>query len=80
LFYSARQLAQINQTERAFAALSAAMDRGFLCASAITSDPWFASMRSGTHYAALMQEAERRRIETHAAFLAAGGGQVISIV
>ena len=79
LFYSARQLAQINQTERAIAALSAAMDRGFLCASAITSDPWFALMRSGPHYATLMQEAERRRIETHAAFLAAGGGQVISI-
>ena len=80
LFYSARQLAQINQTERALAALSAAMDRGFLCASTITSDPWFASMRSDPNFAALMQEAQRRRIETHAAFLAAGGGQVISIV
>jgi serine/threonine protein kinase len=79
LFYSARQLAQINQTERAIAALSAAMDRGFLCASAITSDPWFASVRSDPQAAAFMQEAERRRIETHAAFLAAGGGRVISI-
>jgi serine/threonine protein kinase len=79
LFYSARQLAQINQTERAIAALSAAMDRGFLCVSAITSDPWFASVRSDPQAAAFMQEAERRRIETHAAFLAAGGGRVISI-
>jgi serine/threonine protein kinase len=79
LFYAARQLAQINQAERAIAALSAAMDRGFLCASAITSDPWFASMRSGPHYAAFMRDAERRCIETHGAFLAAGGGQVISI-
>jgi TolB-like protein len=79
LFYSARQLAQINQTERAITALSAAMDRGFLCASAIRSDPWFASIRSGPRYAALMQETERRRTETHAAFLAAGGGRVISI-
>jgi hypothetical protein len=79
LFYSARQLAQINQTERAIAALSAAMDRGFVCASAITKDPWFASMRSDPRYAALVQEAERRRMQTHAAFLAAGGAQVISI-
>jgi hypothetical protein len=79
LFYSARQLAQINQTERAIAALSAAMDRGFVCASAITRDSWFASMRSDPHYAALVQEAERRRMQTHAAFLAAGGAQVISI-
>ncbi len=79
LFYSARHLARINQTDRAIDALSAAMDRGFLCASAITSDPWFASIRSGPRYEALMQEAERRGIETHAAFLAAGGGQVISV-
>jgi hypothetical protein len=79
LFYSARQLAQINQTERAIGALSAAMDRGFVCASAITRDSWFASMRSDPHYAALVQEAERRRMQTHAAFLAAGGAQVISI-
>jgi hypothetical protein len=55
------------------------MDRGFVCASAITKDPWFASMRSDPRYAALVQEAERRRMQTHAAFLAAGGAQVISI-
>ena len=79
LFYAARQLARIDQTDRAISALSTAIDRGFLCASAIARDPWFASIRSGPHYAALMQEAERRRVETHAAFLAAGGGQLISV-
>ncbi len=79
LFYVARQLAQIGQTERAIAALFTTMDRGFLCASAIVSDPWFASMRSSPRYAPLLQEAERRRNETHAAFFAAGGSQVISI-
>ena len=79
LFYAARQLARIDQTDRAISALSTAIDRGFLCASAIARDTWFASLRSDRGFAALMQDAEHRRSKTHAAFLAAGGGQVISI-
>jgi serine/threonine protein kinase len=79
LFYAGRQLARIDESESALSLLSKGMDRGFLCASAITSDPWFASMRSGPRYAALIQDAEQRRSEAHAAFLAAGGAQVISI-
>jgi len=79
LFYSARHLARINQTDRAISALSDAIDRGFLCATAISRDPWFAPLRSRPHYVELMQEVERRRIETHAAFLAAGGEQLISV-
>ena len=35
--------------------------------------------RSHPRYIDLMQQAGRRRIETHAAFLAAGGEQVISV-
>jgi eukaryotic-like serine/threonine-protein kinase len=79
LYYSARLLARINETDRAISALSAAIDRGFLCASAISRDPWFASLRSSPRCAELMKEASRRRSETHAAFLAAGGEQVISV-
>jgi eukaryotic-like serine/threonine-protein kinase len=79
LFYSARQLARINETDRAISALSTAVHRGFLCASAISRDPWFDPLRSLPRYVELMHEAERRRIETHAAFLAAGGEQVISV-
>jgi serine/threonine protein kinase len=79
LFYSARHLARINETDRAISALSTAVHRGFLCASTISRDPWFDPLRSLPRYVELMQEAERRRIETHAAFLAAGGEQVISV-
>ncbi len=79
LFYAARQLARIDQTERAISTLFTAIERGFLCASAIARDPWFASLRSDPRYAALMQDAERRRCETHAAFLGAGGLQVIRV-
>jgi len=79
LFYSARHLARIDETDRAISALSTALHRGFLCASAISRDPWFDPLRSLPRYVELMQEAERRRSETHAAFLAAGGEQVISV-
>ena len=79
LFYSARHLARINESDRAISALSAAIDRGFLCTSAISRDPWFASLRSLPLYVELMKRAEQRRRETHAAFLAAGGEQVISV-
>ncbi|MGD0628590.1 MAG: protein kinase [Terracidiphilus sp.] len=79
LFYAARHLARINQTDRSIAALCKAIDRGFLCTSAIARDPWFDPLRSIPRYTELMQAAEQRRGEMHAAFLAAGGAQVISI-
>jgi serine/threonine protein kinase len=79
LFYAARHLARIDETDRAISALSTTIDRGFLCASAISRDPWFDPLRSHPRYIDLMQESGRRRIETHAAFLAAGGVQVISV-
>jgi serine/threonine protein kinase len=79
LFYAARQLARIGQNERAIAALSMTFDRGFLCTSTVARDEWFSPLRSDPRYAGLIQAAELRRCETHAAFLAAGGVQVISV-
>jgi serine/threonine protein kinase len=79
-FYSARHLAAINQTDRAISALSNTIDMGYLCASAMRRDPWFASLRSRPRFAELMRKAELRRSESHSAFLAAGGEQVISVM
>jgi serine/threonine protein kinase/tetratricopeptide (TPR) repeat protein len=79
LFYSARQLARIHQTDRAMAALSYAIGRGFLGASAMSRDPWLEPLRSCSGYAELLQETEQRRVEMHAAFLTAGAEQLISV-
>jgi len=79
LFYSARHLARINETERALSALAAAIERGFLCDFAVLRDPWFDSLRSVPRYAKLMEESKGRRGQAHAEFLAAGGGQLISV-
>jgi len=78
-YYSARHMARINETDHAIAALGAAIDRGFLCATAIAHDPWLESLRSSRQYAEFMQEAGRRCKDTHEAFLAAGGEDVISL-
>jgi tetratricopeptide (TPR) repeat protein len=79
LYYAARHLARINETDRAITMLSRMIDRGFLCASAISRDPWFASLHSSPQYAELMHNAEIQRGKVHAAFLAASGEQLISI-
>ncbi len=79
LFYAARQLARINETSRAISFLSRTLDRGFLCTSAAGRDAWLASLQSDPNYAPFIQKAEQCRRETHAAFLATGGVEVISI-
>jgi serine/threonine protein kinase len=79
LYYAARHLARINHTDRAITMLSRMIDRGFLCASAISRDPWFASLHSSPQYAEFMHNAEMQRRKVHAAFLAAGGEHLVSI-
>ena len=79
LYYAARHLARINEQERAITMLSRVIDRGFLCGTAISRDPWFASLPSSPDFVELMRNAERKRRKAHAAFLVAGGEQLISI-
>jgi serine/threonine protein kinase len=79
LYYLARHLARINEQERAITILSRVLDSGFQCARAIARDPWFASLRSSIRYVEMMRNAEQRRGQVHATFLAAGGEQLLSI-
>jgi len=77
LFYIARHLARINLGERAIATLGKVIDSGFLCAPSLGNDPWLASLRSDPGFGGLSEKAEQRRIEVHAAFLQAGGEDVL---
>jgi len=79
LFYTARHLAQINQCERALKTLSRAIESGFLCGSALSSDPWLAPLRSLPEYGQLLQTADQQRSQAHAGFLEAGGPQLLNI-
>jgi serine/threonine protein kinase/tetratricopeptide (TPR) repeat protein len=76
-FYSARHLAWIGERERATAKLSRVMDMGFLGAYSVGRDPWLEPLRGLPQFEALAEEAERRRLKTHADFVAAGGERIL---
>jgi len=78
-FYISRHLAHIGEIEGAIGAFSAALDRGFLDTRALRQDPWFEPLRTSSNYTMLLQRAERESARAHAAFLAAGGEQVIGV-
>jgi hypothetical protein len=79
LYYTARHLAQINEPERALTTLSRAIESGFLCGSALSSDPWLAPLRSLPEYGQLRQTADQQRGQAHAGFLEAGGPELLNI-
>ena len=79
LFYTARHLAQVNERQRALTTLSCAVTSGFLCGSALSTDPWLAPLRSLPEYGQLRQTADQQRSQAHAGFLEAGGPQVLDI-
>jgi non-specific serine/threonine protein kinase len=79
LFYTARHLARINESARALETLSSVIDSGFLCGSALSRDPWLASLRRLPDYSHLLDAADQRRSQAHAGFLEAGGDQLLSI-
>jgi serine/threonine protein kinase/tetratricopeptide (TPR) repeat protein len=79
LFYTARHLAEINEPERALKILSRVIESGFLCGSALSSDPWLAPLHSLPEYWQLLQTADQQRSQAHAAFLEAGGPELLNI-
>jgi tetratricopeptide (TPR) repeat protein len=80
LYYLGRQLAQIDeQEERAISMLMDAVDSGFLCGSALTRDSSFKSLHSHPRFADVLQLADHKRHQVHAAFLAADGQDVLAI-
>jgi eukaryotic-like serine/threonine-protein kinase len=79
LFYTARQLARINECERSAAVLSGVIERGFLCGSALVSDPWLTPLQSLPGYSELLLRADERRSQAHDSFLEAGGPALLNI-
>jgi TolB-like protein len=78
-YYTGRHLALIGEAERAIKALSGVIESGFLCGSALTRDSSFASLRSSPAFSDLISFAESRRNQVHAAFLEAGGPQILNL-
>jgi len=79
LYYMGRQLAQINEVERAVQTLSEVVERGYLCEFALRNDPCFAVLRSSPNSSRVLELAERRCQEAHQAFLEADGPKLLNL-
>jgi hypothetical protein len=55
------------------------IEKGFVCASAIESDPCFSDLSSSPGYDELLALARTRRREAHQIFLDAGGPELLNV-
>ena len=76
-YYMSRHLARINGPRKAISMLDRAIDAGFQCWSALLRDPWLESVRAAPGFVELRTKAEQRRRDVHAAFIAAGGPEIV---
>jgi hypothetical protein len=78
-YYFARSLAAVEHPE-ALTMLRRAIDGGFNCATFFARDPWLDSLRGNPEFDALMAQAEEGYRDAAAAFVAAGGEQMLGTV
>jgi len=76
----ARVFAHFGESERALALFGLALDRGFIVYRILTrEDPWLDALRSSPEFVYLLQRAEASYRAASAAFLAAGGEQLLGV-
>jgi eukaryotic-like serine/threonine-protein kinase len=78
-YYLARALAAVRHTE-ALPMLRRAVDGGFHCYPFFSRDPWLDSLRANGEFSAVIRLAEAGYREAVAAFVAAGGEQLLGPV
>jgi non-specific serine/threonine protein kinase len=79
LFYAARHLAYLGESDDALAALAKATAGGFHCYPALARDPWLDPVRAVSAFAHTLREVEARHREARSAFVAAGGDKVLGL-
>jgi len=79
LFYFARHLAFLEQPEEAVVVLARAVEQGFFCYPALTSDPWLDSLRSSPGFRAVVQIARTRHEHAARVFAEAGGERLLGM-
>jgi tetratricopeptide (TPR) repeat protein len=78
-FYTAVILAAVGETATALSVLNRALDEGFACFPALARTPWLDSLRAEPLFMAMLHKVEQRHRDAFAAFLQAGGDQVVGI-
>jgi serine/threonine protein kinase/tetratricopeptide (TPR) repeat protein len=75
-YYFARALAAVQHPE-ALTMLRRAIDGGYICSTFFARDPWLDSLRGHPEFEALIAQADAGYRDASAAFLAAGGEQML---
>jgi len=73
----ARQLGYLNESERAFSALS--RTGGFFCYSALAADPWLDSLRGYPEFKQILRKAQTQHQEALSVFQAEGGPALLGV-
>jgi tetratricopeptide (TPR) repeat protein len=76
-FYLARHLARAHESERALRLFEHAIEGGFYCAFSLVHDTWLEPLRAARGFAEVLGNAEARRRAARAAFIEAGGEQLL---
>jgi serine/threonine protein kinase len=77
LYYVVRHLAALGERERALAEFTQVVEQGFTCLPAFVRDPALDCLRGAPEFVATLQRAEAGYREALAAFVEAGGEQVL---
>jgi tetratricopeptide (TPR) repeat protein len=79
LYYTARQFAYLGETDTALRLLQRSVDEGFFCTDTLARDAWLEPLRSLPSFAAIQQHAGTRQRHALAAFIEAGGDELLGV-
>ena len=79
LYYSSLMAAYVGDTERTLATLERTVQGGWLCHATIEGEPWLAHVRDTPRFRELVAEAKTRHEQAAAAFIEAGGNQLLGL-
>lgn len=79
LYFAARQLAFVGETELALSVMADVVSRGFVCLPVIKRDPWLDPLRESDRFAAILDTAETEFQITRDRFEQAGGPALLGV-
>jgi hypothetical protein len=77
VFYMARQLVRLGETERALQVLADVLRRGYLFSAALITDPWLSPLRSTPAGDELLKRSRQLEQEAELAFIELGGREML---
>lgn len=79
IYFLARSLARVGETDAALDRLDRVVDGGYWCGALLRTDPWLEPARTSERFRAVVARADERRGAAAAAFLAEGGPLLLGV-